>query len=507
MTEYTVSSNERIVAVLHALVTRWPHGQASGVRELAEMLGVSRSTVSRVLLALTEHEFAATTSAGTYQAGPRLHVLAAGLHARHPLLSRSGEVVEDLAEKADATVIMAVHDAPRPQVVVVACRRHPGPISYSLEPGTVLPLHAGATGRAILGRVGMDALGSEPLEAKTPDTVTGRAELRRILARDRDAGYTISVGQQFRMAAGVAASFQCSGLTGSVSITRPRHLVRDEDLTRFGPMARKAARAIERSCTEVIPASRDRHLNKYPTGGTALARMSRLLGALTAEPSGLDTDLSFARRIGANVATVNRLVSTARISGLAIADHGTLLPGPRLLHWAACLGPDLNVSSAIHHVLRDLAAHTGETIGLTEYDAVTQQARMTAVLNGARYGLVPGVTTPLYAGASGKSILAHCPPSTLDNLTLRPLTEHTPTSRDVVAADLQVIRERGYARVAGERIPDALGISAPYFADGCIAGSITATVPSFRASEIDLDALTEAVKSAADRITRLLSVI
>lgn len=501
-----MSNNERMVAVLHALVTRWPQRQASGVRELADLLGASRSTISRILLALTKHDFATTTSAGAYQVGPRLHVLAAGLHTRHPLLSRSGDVVEDLAVQADATVIMAVHDAPRRQVVVVACRRHPGPISYSLDPGTVLPLHAGATGRAILGRLGMDALGAEHLEAKTPATVTDRAELGRLLHKDRQAGYTISVGQQYRMAAGVAAPFQCLGLTGSVSITRPRHLTKDKDLIRFGPMARQAARAIERSCADAIAPSSGQHLIEHPTGGTALARMSRLLSNLTTDPNGLDTGRSFARRIGANVATSNRLVSTATASGMAIAGDGTLLPGPRLLHWAACLGPNLNVSSAIHHVLRDLAAHTGETIGLAEFNPVTQQAQMTAVLNGARYGLVPGVTTPLYAGASGKSILAHCPPSTLDNLTLKPLTEHTPTNRDALARDLQVIRERGYTKAAGERIPDAVGISAPYFTDGCIAGSITATIPAYRASEINLDALTEAVKEAADRITRLLSV-
>ncbi|MFJ5700263.1 IclR family transcriptional regulator C-terminal domain-containing protein [Arthrobacter sp. NPDC093139] len=92
-----------------------------------------------------------------------------------------------------------------PRAVVVACRRRPGPIKYLLEPGTVLPLHAGATGRSILGRLGISALGEESLEAHTPETVTERAELESLLAEGARAGYTISVGQQFPLAAGAAA--------------------------------------------------------------------------------------------------------------------------------------------------------------------------------------------------------------------------------------------------------------------------------------------------------------
>lgn len=177
VSESGVAGNERIVEVLHALVTR---PDATGVRELALALGASRSTVNRVLLGLEEHGLAAVSGNGNYQVGPRLRVLGAALHARHPLLRSAEAIIERLGEQSDATVLIAVHDAPRPSAVVVACRRRPGPIKYLLEPGTVLPLHAGATGRSILGRLGIGALGERQLEAHTPDTVTERAELERL---------------------------------------------------------------------------------------------------------------------------------------------------------------------------------------------------------------------------------------------------------------------------------------------------------------------------------------
>jgi DNA-binding IclR family transcriptional regulator len=504
--ETTASSNDRIVEVLHALVTR---NEAAGVRELAEALGASRSTVNRILLGLVEQEFALPTANGAYRVGPRLRVLSAALHARHPLLGRSGEIIEELADQSEATVIVAVHDAPRPQAVVVARRRHPGPVAYSLEPGTVLPLHAGATGRAILGRIGIGALRSESLEACTPETVTDRTELAGLLEQDRRAGYVISVGQQFPLAAGAAASFSCLGLTGSVSITKPRYLTDDADLARFGPLARTAARAIEDQCpTPPVPANLPLGIT-YPAGGTALERMTRLLAVLVAEPAGVHPGQSLARAIGANIATTHRLVATATATGLALTDGTTLHPGPRLLHWAARLGPTRDIGALTGHILREVAETTGETIGLAQLDPATGTAEMTTVINGVQplhYGLASGVTIPLYAGAAGKAILAHCPPGTLEHLELEPLTDRTPVDRHALADDLQAIRDRGWATADGERIPDAFGLSAPYFIDGAVAGSITATVARFRVPHLDLDALADTMQDAAHRITRLLTI-
>lgn len=503
--ESAVAGNERIVEVLHALVTR---GEPTGVRELAQSLDASRSTVNRILLSLEEHGLASSVGgSGNYQMGPRLCVLAAALHTRHPLLREAGAILGRLGEESDATVLIALHDAPRPLAVVVACRRRPGPIKYLLEPGTVLPLHAGATGRSILGRLGINALGSESLEAHTPDTVTERVELERLLAEDARAGYTISVGQQFSQAAGAAASFRCQGLTGSVSITRPRFLTEDDDLVRFGPMAKRSARDIEAACAK-RPPLQDLEAITFPAGSTAVERIVRLITAMVAHPDGLPTGNALARGIGANIATTNKLVSTALAVGLAVQHHDALCPGPRLFHWAAVLGPEVDPALIARPILRELAAESGETIGLIQFHAQTKEAVMTTVVDGVRplhYGLASGVPIPLYAGAGGKAILAYCPPSDVAALKLEPLTERTQTKLPALKKELAEIRERGWAIGDGERIPDAFGVSAPYFVEGIIAGSITATVARPRLPEIDVQALARMVQHSAQQLTRILS--
>lgn len=500
----TVAGNERILAVLHALATRT---RPVGVRELAQALGASRSTVNRVLLGLSENGFATSTTQGAYSPGPRLRVLAAALHAGHPLTRAAGEIIERLAQQSDSTVIAALHDAPRPQAVVIVSRRHPGPVAYLLDPGTIVPLHAGATGRSILGRVGLQALDDEQLEPRTPDTVTDRAAIGQLIAADRHAGYTISVGQQFPLAAGVAASFQFMGLTGSVSITRPRYLTEDADLQRFGPLARRAALDLEASQTgcPVPPNCEIIH----PAGSTALERTLRLITALVSTPTGIRSGQILAQRIGANIATSNRLVASLVTAGVAVAHEGNLLPGPRMLHWAACLGPSLDIASAARHILRELAQRTGETVGLAQLSTDHLEAEMTTVINGVKplhYGLASGVQIPLHAGAAGKAILAHCPPEAINSLVLEPFTERTQTDPARLAEELRLIRERGWATGTGERLPDAFGVSAPYFINEAIAGSITATIAQVRVPDLDIDVLVQEVHGAAQRLTRLLTL-
>ena len=65
----------------------------------------------------------------------------------------------------------------------------------------------------------------------------------------------------------------------------------------------------------------------------------------------------------------NGLASTALTTGLALQRHDTLLPGPRLFHWAAHLGPAVDTAVVAHPMLRGLAEESGETIGLIQFHA------------------------------------------------------------------------------------------------------------------------------------------
>ncbi|WP_368680380.1 IclR family transcriptional regulator C-terminal domain-containing protein (plasmid) [Rhodococcus opacus] len=440
------AGNDRIVATLNELACR-PDGAPWGVRELAETLGGSRSTVNRILQHLSEQGLASRDANGNYTAGPRLRVLANGLLDRHPLLGSARSIIDTLARSCDATALLALYDPSAGRCFVAMVTVAPSPVRYNLGPGTVIPLHAGAAGRAILAELGVDAVDEAALTAFTEDTVTDRAGLERLLAEDRAACYTVSVGQHFALAAGVAAPFRFGGLLGAVSVTRPRYDTTDADLLRFAPQVQDAARRLSALPPEPVNSPvLVRESNPAPVasaggsvttpgseGGSAVARFERLLAALVAESAGLETTgRRLARRIGANPATAAKLLGTALECGLALRRGERAVAGPRLLYWAAALGATAGVVSVTAHIVAALAADTGETIGLAEFDSRSRHAQLTTVVPGSRplhYGLATGVDIPLHAGAAGKAILAELPGEVLDGLALTQYTERTVRSR------------------------------------------------------------------------------
>lgn len=456
-----MDGNDRILTVLDALVARQREGW--GVRELAEAVALSRSTVNRILQGLVERGLASPT----YAVGPRLRVLARVLHRRHPLLRGAPAVLDELSRAADATVLLAVH-GPAPDAAFIALlRTPPGPIRYDLEPGMRLPLDAGA------------------------------------------AGDVISIGWPIPLAAGVAAPLPvAAGLAGSVAAMRLRHDTTDADLERLGPAVREAADALAAIARQPSPAERPAVASG--ADATALGRVLRLLEVLVAEPSGVPTGAELARRLGANEATAARLRADALAAGLAVpAGERRMAAGPLLLRWAAVLGPEWDVAGLADGTARALARATGETVGLVVYDPTTTTATFAAEARGSapvEYSLGVGTPIPLYAGAAGKAVLAHCPPEVVRNQSLRPLTPRTPTTAEQLARDLRQIREAGWARAEGERIPDAFGLAAPFFADDGVAGSLTFTIPRFRADAVDVPALTTTLTDAARQVTALLTV-
>jgi DNA-binding IclR family transcriptional regulator len=83
-----------------------------------------------------------------------------------------------------------------------------------------------------------------------------------------------------------------------------------------------------------------------------------------------------------------------------------------------------------------------------------------------------------HAGATGKVLLAHLPEDELDALLAVPelesLTEATTTDPGELRADLRRIAEEGVGVTMGERVPEAVAISAPVFdADGQAVAALT----------------------------------
>lgn len=195
-----------------------------GVRDLARRLGLSPATTHRLLSSLRRHGFVAQTG-GTraYQLGWGLLDYANALLRRTDLVELAGPLARSLRDETGETVTVqvpvgldrvCVHEAEG----VHELRRRVGV-------GRVVPLHAGASGRAILAFMPPSAidrvlLAMAPLTSRTE---TNAERMRALLAETARTGIAFSAGESTDGVASVATPvFDGSGVVvGSIAVSGP----------------------------------------------------------------------------------------------------------------------------------------------------------------------------------------------------------------------------------------------------------------------------------------------
>lgn len=113
----------------------------------------------------------------------------------------------------------------------------------------------------------------------------------------------------------------------------------------------------------------------------------------------------------------------------------------------------------------------------------------------------------LHASSPGKAVLAALPDAewrAMAGPELEELTETTITDLDDLAAELAVVRERGYARCLGEDVTYSNGASAVVLAGGRPVAAVDLWGPDRRVPESRLAELGAAAASGAARIQSLL---
>jgi len=223
------------------------------------------------------------------------------------------------------------------------------------------------------------------------------------------------------------------------------------------------------------------------------------------------SDLSRSLQLPKSV--VHRTLDALLTTGLVARNPATskYLLGPRALELGmASFGtPDLRILA--EPVMRELMERTEETVTLS-YRVNTERVYVAQVESAqpVRMTVSVGMRAPLYAGASGRAILAAMSKDDLDEyletVELRPLTGTTlldPASlRDVI----EEARELGYAVSFGERDPWAAAAAAPITtASGYPIGSISVCGPLARFQGALVKLCAESVRDAAKRLSALLA--
>ncbi|MHB1503156.1 MAG: IclR family transcriptional regulator [Acidimicrobiales bacterium] len=240
---YAVDSIRRALELLRALVEQ---GHLS-LDEAARLSGVAKSTAFRMLETLQAIELAERVPSGGYRPGPEALRWGLLLLGRLDVPEVAAGELRSLWLDARETVGLAMLSGRR--IVLAEILESPYPFRMAEVPGTTVPAHSSALGRAVAayldGAVLEGVLGSEPFQVVSPDSPERIDDLLPMLETIRRNGYSLEIGESALGVACVAAPvFKRDQVVGAISIAGPRVRMSDERLEDLGRMVAEAAQRI-----------------------------------------------------------------------------------------------------------------------------------------------------------------------------------------------------------------------------------------------------------------------
>ena len=200
------------------------------------------------------------------------------------------------------------------------------------------------------------------------------------------------------------------------------------------------------------------------------------------------TDLS--RITGFDRAAVHRLIQPLLEHGFVAREPRgkQYVLGPGLLSiWALGMGK-LSLRGHARPVLERLAAETSETVSLHIRDDLHRICIDSVDGRHAVRRIVPvGLRLPLYAGPTGKTMLAYSTPSLVE--AAFEAAEADGMDPGILERGIEEILAKGYLVRVGDPIADVGGLSVPIFDGGGILAVVTISGPAARFSENEMEAV------------------
>jgi len=247
ITHYTIPNLTNACHVLKTLA-----GEPEGLllSELVTRLELPHTSALRIVSTLCEAGFL-QRSGNRYTLGPGLIPLGQQALARLDIRAVARPVLKQLSEQTGETAHLAILSGNHSLLIEVV--QSPAPIRVGAPAGTLADLHCSATGKVLIANLPVEnlktLLGSKPLPANTPKTLTSLPRLQAELRRIRKQGYAVDDEEVFTGIRCLAAPVQNASneMVAAIGITGATTRF---TTTRFPTMARQvsaAASAVSRS--------------------------------------------------------------------------------------------------------------------------------------------------------------------------------------------------------------------------------------------------------------------
>lgn len=197
-----------------------PERALLGVAEVADELGMGRSTTHRYMSTLLALGYLEQVDGRKYRLGLRVSDLGLSVLAATGLARHSHEPLGELREGTGCTAVLAILDGPHALNVdrVVSHRRGAYLLERYLRPGGRFPVHASAVGKLLLAHLQAgeqeELLAGLDLVRYTPGTITSETGLRGELAKVLQDG--VAVSDQEYAPGMIALAAPVRGRTGRV---------------------------------------------------------------------------------------------------------------------------------------------------------------------------------------------------------------------------------------------------------------------------------------------------
>lgn len=227
-------------------------GGDASLAQLQQSTGLAKSTLHRLLAALTRNGYAAQSAEGRYQLGPELIHLGTAAARVNPLIADISDSLDRLAVASEDTVFYTQRQGTLG--VCVDRREGTGPIrNVVLHPGDQHPLGIGAGSLAILAALSpqeASRVRQANCAAFPADAIISRCEadgsLERALTEARRLGYAINPGMLEPSSWAIAIAIRDTGgsVVGALSIASIQQRLGPERIPELVRMLQAEAAAL-----------------------------------------------------------------------------------------------------------------------------------------------------------------------------------------------------------------------------------------------------------------------